>query len=161
MYNFAVVFVIGCLCAAGYSVPIDNRSLIGKSDQSIKSNASITISFYATNLSGCDLLSACDTTVTILCSSIYSDWKQCGQTKKIRNNNNPVYPELFTFEHVPGSSQRWRFDLKDHNLFGSKLMGSYSYIVDEYADLKENLIQNEVPDNRGILWLQRTEEDVE
>jgi len=39
-------------------------------------------------------------------------------------------------------------------------MGSFRYILDEYADSKENLIQNQVPENRGILWLQRIEENV-
>ncbi|ODN06634.1 Phospholipase D gamma 1 [Orchesella cincta] len=156
MNYFAVLVLVSYVCAGVHSLPIDE---IRKEDQSIKSNSSISISFYATELSGCDLISACDASVTILCSSIYTDWKICGQTKRIRNSNNPVWPEAFEFEHVSGSSQRWRFDLKDHNLFGTKLMGSFSYSVDEYADMKENLIQNDVPENRGVLWVQRLEED--
>jgi hypothetical protein len=52
------------------------------------------------DLSGCDVGSACDTVVTILCSSISSDWKQCGKTIEMSDDNFPVWPELFTFEYI-------------------------------------------------------------
>jgi hypothetical protein len=52
------------------------------------------------DLNGCDSLSACDAVVKIKCASASSDWKDCGETQEMKDDNFPVWPERFTFQYT-------------------------------------------------------------
>ncbi|CAL8118030.1 unnamed protein product [Orchesella dallaii] len=108
-------------------------------------------------MSGCDTTSACDLHVTIRCSSISSDWKICGETSKLQDDNFPVWPEVYTFEHTPGTSQRWRFDLVDEDVAFNDVIATFDVIVDTYAATTGNLYQLPLPGNevKGVFWIHR------
>lgn len=54
-------------------------------------------------MSGCDKTSDCDLFVRIHCRN--TDWTVCGETSKIQDDNNPVWTEVFTLKHAPGTNQ--------------------------------------------------------
>lgn len=56
-------------------------------------------------MSGCDATSACDLFVRLHCASGGDDWTVCGETSKIQDDNYPIWTEVFTFPHFPGTNQ--------------------------------------------------------
>ncbi len=55
---------------------------------------------HDSDLNKCDDLSACDAYVNIMCSTASYDWRKCGNTQVMQDDNFPVWPERFTFQYL-------------------------------------------------------------
>lgn len=52
----------------------------------------------------CDAISACDTVVTIFCSSSSGE-RKCGETEEISDDAYPSFPERFSFPVMGGAGE--------------------------------------------------------
>lgn len=89
------------------------------------------------DLNGCDELSACDTVVKIMCASVSSDWRQCGITGEMGDDNFPLFKERFNFRYVPSEMQRWRFDLIDKDVLFDDPIGSVTVSMADFLRATE------------------------
>ncbi|OXA58712.1 uncharacterized protein LOC110847713 [Folsomia candida] len=112
-------------------------TLLDKRAESQGDQTEVIISLFATDLNGCDALSACDAFVKILCSTASYDWRNCGQTREMTDDNFPVWPERFTFQYTQSERMRWRFDVIDKDVLFDDPIGSVSVVVEEFLNATE------------------------
>jgi len=122
-----------------------------------------TISFklFATDLNDCDPFNGpCDAYVKIFCQSKASDWKLCGQTETIDNDNFPIWEQAFHFDHFQSERERMQFQVLDSDYDSDDLIATVEIDVDSV--LNETSIKKTYPiglNGRGTLYIRFLEED--
>jgi len=80
-----------------------------------------TISLYGRNFNGCDVTdlfpTPCDPKVFIKCQRNFGSWVDCGTGREMRDDNNPNWPELHTYNYVASERMRWNFEIIDNDPF--------------------------------------------